>query len=217
MIGTFRTGVPASGAQAGDMTTTPPSAPTALDRFTATLRRSPVTRSQDRLIAGVAAGVAQRLGVSCALVRVGFIALALLGPGVPLYLLAWLLLPDAQGKIRLDGAIRAGESPSIVLLVVTVLSVLSTLFGSAWEPVPGGPGMPGMYGQKAGLWLLLVLAVLLVIGATNGWVSARHEHGHPDHRQQGDRSDRGQPPSAPPEPPAPPPPSPSEPQDAPRG
>ena len=160
------------------MTTTPGSAPTpALDRFFATLRRSPVQRSQDGVIAGVAAGVADRLGVSRAVIRVAMVALALLGPGVLLYLLAWLLVPDAQGRIRLEGAIRGGQGSSIVLLIVTVLSVFSTLFGGAWQLVPGRPGMPGMYGNGAGLWLLFVLAVIAVIGVKKGWFSGRHGPG----------------------------------------
>jgi phage shock protein PspC (stress-responsive transcriptional regulator) len=177
--------VPAVGAHDGDMTTTPGSAPTpALDRFFATLRRSPVQRSQDGVLAGVAAGVADRLSVSRAVIRVAMVALALLGPGVLLYLLAWLLMPDAQGRIRLEGAIRGGQGSSIVLLIVTVLSFFSTLFGGAWQLVPGRPGMPGMYGNGAGLWLLLVLAAIAIIGVKNGWFSGRHGRDRLEERDQ---------------------------------
>ena len=191
------------------MTTTPGSAPTpALDRFFATLRRSPVQRSSDGVVAGVAAGVADRLGVSRAVIRVGVVALALLGPGVLLYLLAWLLVPDAQGRIRLERAIRGGQGSSIVLLIVTVLSFFSTLFGAAWQLVPGRPGMLGMYGNGAGPWLLFVLAVIAVIGVKKGWFSGRHGHARlGEHAQT----------SSPPPPPAPAAPTPRPgPQDAPR-
>ena len=65
------------------MTTTPATTPTpALDRFFDSLRRSSVTRSQDRVIAGVCSGIAQRLGVSTAIVRVAAVILAVFGPGV---------------------------------------------------------------------------------------------------------------------------------------
>lgn len=111
------------------MTTTPaplPSTPPspALDRFFAALRRSPLVRSQDRVIAGVCNGIAQRLGIAPAVVRIVAVIAALLGPAIALYLLAWLLLPDAEGGIRLEKALRAGHVPSIVLLVVASLALL---------------------------------------------------------------------------------------------
>ena len=47
------------------------------------------------MVAGVAAGVADYLDVDPTLVRVGFVALALMGGiAVPLYLAGWLLIPD---------------------------------------------------------------------------------------------------------------------------
>jgi phage shock protein PspC (stress-responsive transcriptional regulator) len=56
----------------------------------------PLRRSTgDRMIAGVAAGVARSLGVDPIIVRVGFILFTLLGGvGLPLYLAGWLLIPD---------------------------------------------------------------------------------------------------------------------------
>ena len=107
------------------MTTTPASTPTpALDRFFDSLRRSSVTRSQDRVIAGVCSGIAQRFGISAAIVRVGAVVLALFGPGVFLYLLAWLFLPRYDGQVRLERAIRGGEASSIVLLIVAALAIV---------------------------------------------------------------------------------------------
>lgn len=48
-----------------------------------------------RLIAGVASGVADYLDVDVVLVRTLFVVLALVGGiGVPLYVAAWLLMPD---------------------------------------------------------------------------------------------------------------------------
>lgn len=54
--------------------------------------------SDSRILAGVAAGVADYLGVSALAVRLGLVALALLGgAAVPLYLTAWLLMPPTGG------------------------------------------------------------------------------------------------------------------------
>jgi phage shock protein C len=48
-----------------------------------------------RILAGVCGGIADYLDVDVALVRVGFVALTLLGGfGVPLYAAAWLCIPE---------------------------------------------------------------------------------------------------------------------------
>ena len=58
------------------------------------LRRS----ADDKMLAGVAGGIARYLNADVTLVRVIIAALALLtGAGVPLYIAAWLLLP-ADGE-----------------------------------------------------------------------------------------------------------------------
>jgi phage shock protein C len=49
----------------------------------------------DRMLAGVAAGIAQYLGVDVIIVRVALAVLALVGgAGIPIYLAGWLLIPD---------------------------------------------------------------------------------------------------------------------------
>jgi phage shock protein C len=54
-----------------------------------------LTRSKDRMVAGVAGGIAQYLGVDPVLVRIIFVALALFGGGgIVLYLICWLLMPE---------------------------------------------------------------------------------------------------------------------------
>ena len=119
------------------MTTNHPPAP-ALDRLFSSLRRSPVVRSNNRVIAGVCSGIAERTGLSTGIVRLGAVVLAFLGLGVALYLAAWLLLPGPDGRIRLEQALRDGDAPSIVLLVATVLTVIpDALFRPhmAWVPL----------------------------------------------------------------------------------
>lgn len=50
------------------------------------------------MVAGVASGLADYFGVDPTLVRIGFVALALVGGlAVPLYLAGWLLIPDEGG------------------------------------------------------------------------------------------------------------------------
>jgi phage shock protein PspC (stress-responsive transcriptional regulator) len=49
----------------------------------------------DRMLAGVAAGIAQYLGVDVIVVRVALAVLALVGgAGIPIYLAGWLLIPE---------------------------------------------------------------------------------------------------------------------------
>jgi phage shock protein PspC (stress-responsive transcriptional regulator) len=58
------------------------------------LRRS----TDDKMLAGVAGGIARYLNVDAMLVRVGVVALILLtGAGAALYIAAWLLIP-ADGE-----------------------------------------------------------------------------------------------------------------------
>jgi phage shock protein C len=53
------------------------------------LRRS----STDRMLGGVCGGLAEYSNIDPVLWRVGMVALALLGPGVIVYLLLWVLMP----------------------------------------------------------------------------------------------------------------------------
>jgi phage shock protein PspC (stress-responsive transcriptional regulator) len=63
---------------------------------------APPTRSRsltrprhDRMLAGVASGIAGYVGVDALLVRIAFAILAIVGGvGIPLYLACWLLIPD---------------------------------------------------------------------------------------------------------------------------
>lgn len=50
---------------------------------------------QDRMLAGVASGIARYLGVDVTLVRIAFAVLTFLGgAAVPVYLAGWLLIPE---------------------------------------------------------------------------------------------------------------------------
>jgi phage shock protein C len=57
------------------------------------LRRS----ATDRMLGGVAGGLAEYSRIDPVLWRVGFVALALLGPGIVVYALLWVLMTPAPG------------------------------------------------------------------------------------------------------------------------
>ncbi|MCO1655055.1 PspC domain-containing protein [Pseudonocardia humida] len=72
--------------------TTTATAPAPRRRFE--LRRS----RKDRMLSGVCGGVAEALGADPALVRLGLVALTVLGAGsgALLYIAAWILVPEAD-------------------------------------------------------------------------------------------------------------------------
>src|SRR5215469_15507022 len=54
---------------------------------------------QGRMVAGVAAGIAQYLGVDVSVVRVVLAVLTVIGgAGIPVYLAGWLLIPDEGAR-----------------------------------------------------------------------------------------------------------------------
>ncbi len=64
-------------------------------------------RSRDgSMLAGVAAGLAEYFEVDATFVRIGLVALTLLGgAGVPLYVAAWLLIPEEGSEVAVAGEI----------------------------------------------------------------------------------------------------------------
>ena len=101
------------------------------------LRRS----SSDRVIGGVAGGVAQSLGLDPLFVRVVIAVLALFGgAGLALYLIGWLLLAEDNGRpsIGARAATRRSEPgagrPLVSALVLAIVAVvtLGIMFGS-WD------------------------------------------------------------------------------------
>jgi phage shock protein PspC (stress-responsive transcriptional regulator) len=49
-----------------------------------------------KMIAGVCAAIADRLSISRALVRIGFVIFGLVGVGELVYILLWVLIPRAE-------------------------------------------------------------------------------------------------------------------------
>jgi signal transduction histidine kinase len=92
---------------------------------------------EDRLVAGLAAGIAARTGVDVTLVRLAFVVAALLGGfGVAAYVAGWLLLPaeGADGSIanralndRRGLALAAGLGSLLVILLI-----ITSALGASW-------------------------------------------------------------------------------------
>jgi phage shock protein C len=68
----------------------------------------------DRMLGGVAAGIADYLDVDVTIVRIVFAVLTFVGgAGVPIYLAGWLLIPEEGSDQSLAGDIAASLSRSL--------------------------------------------------------------------------------------------------------
>ena len=67
------------------------------------MSRNPLTRSREhRVLAGVCGGIADWLGWSPTVVRVIYVVVSILSaafPGILVYLVLWLLMPDAGRRV----------------------------------------------------------------------------------------------------------------------
>lgn len=86
------------------------------------LRSLGIVRGEDRWVGGVCEGIATRTGLDPVLVRGLFIVLGLFGGGLLLYGLAWALLPEPDGRIHAEEALRGSwTSGTTGALVACVL------------------------------------------------------------------------------------------------
>lgn len=56
-------------------------------------------RSQNRMIAGVCAGIAEYFDLDVSLVRIGYVLLSVISaafPGILVYIIAWIIIPEDQ-------------------------------------------------------------------------------------------------------------------------
>ncbi|MBT0994403.1 PspC domain-containing protein [Cellulomonas sp. DKR-3] len=138
---------PAPGSTAGGAppvdAPAPASPPPGRDQhgFFGAVRRLGVQRTDDRWVAGVCSGVADRFGVDPLVVR-GILAVTLLlgGAGAVAYGIAWALLPERRdGRIHLEETIAGRFDVAIVgaaALVVLGASRGSDAWGGGWGPGP---------------------------------------------------------------------------------
>ena len=108
----------------------------------------------DRMIAGVAAGLAGHLDIDPTIVRVVFGALTIFGgAGILLYCIAWLTIPD-EGQVNSAASDLLKRDPQVVMFVGLILAaavagmtMMGTLVWSAPNP-----------------WPIMVVAVLAAVG-----------------------------------------------------
>lgn len=123
-----------------------------------------VVRGPDRWVGGVSSGLAARTGLDPILVRGLFVLLALFGVGLLLYGLAWAFLPEPDGRIHAEEAVRGTWSSGTTgALVACIL----------------GAGSPSIFWADDGIlgglfWSLFWVAG---IGLLIYWLSTRSSRG----------------------------------------
>ncbi len=74
-----------------------------MDKFFSIVRGLGLKRGPERWLGGVLGGIAAKLNVDVAVVRIAVLLFALLpGPALIFYLLAWVVLPDQRNVIPLQ-------------------------------------------------------------------------------------------------------------------
>src|SRR5690625_2076881 len=109
------------------------------------VRGTGLRRTDDRWIAGVCGGVAERTGLDPMLVRGIAIVVALLGgPLFLAYAAGWALLPDTTGSIHVQRMLQGIFDPALIAIgVLVVLTFMPFAQGIWWQGAPGWWGMPG--------------------------------------------------------------------------
>lgn len=133
-----------------------------------------LTRSRDRMVGGVAAGLAQYLNIDPVLVRLAFVVLAIAnGIGVLLYLVMWLVIPEdgtepqagedvirgnfedmKQQVGRIGGRLRGSQQGEAILGVILVGAGILFLARMFVPAIPSGLFWP--------IVLIMVGVVLLL-------------------------------------------------------
>jgi phage shock protein PspC (stress-responsive transcriptional regulator) len=132
---------------------------TGMDRFFSTLRGIGLRRRTDeKWIAGVCSGLADRLGVDPVIVRAGFVLLTLLGgAGITIYLVIWALLPNDREEIVAQRALRDADGGSIVVIILAALALFGgSAFDGPWWSGHSGWGFPwGVFFTGLLIWWLV--------------------------------------------------------------
>ncbi len=98
------------------------------------VRPALLRHTEDRMVAGVALGLAAHLGVDVRRVRIGFVVAGLFGVGVVVYGLAIALMPTASGNRAPASGLRVRNSRDVVgvLLILIGGAQLLTALASNW-------------------------------------------------------------------------------------
>lgn len=130
-------------------------------------QRRRITRSTDRKVAGVCAGIAEYLDVDPTLVRLAVVVMALAGvPWIVLaYVVLWIVLPESDGTPVVAASTGSPDSRNLLLVVIGVLVILalagSMRIGWWWGGMPGM--MTGGWGMGFRFWPLLLLIGLVML------------------------------------------------------
>lgn len=114
---------PGSNEPRGESTSAPHEPPRAqASGFFPWIRSLEIRRNEsDRWFAGVASGIANKAGIDPLIVRGIFVVLALIGgPGILLYLVGWLFLPDTAGRIHFEEMVRGRATPGVIIATVFI-------------------------------------------------------------------------------------------------
>lgn len=134
-------------------------------------------------IGGVCAGLAARMGVDPLVVRGIFVVAAVLGfPALFIYVIAWALMPDEDGRIHLEQLFRGRFDPAMIAIGIGLLLSLvpagpwalgllspfgeGYLGGGPWYSLPFGGPVSGI-GIVVGLIFVGLLVWLIVWAARN--------------------------------------------------
>ena len=118
---------------------------TGMDRFFTALRGIGIRRrTDDKWIAGVCSGLADRLRIDPVIVRAALVLLSVLGgAGITIYLVAWALLPNDRDEIVAQRALQDGDGGSVVVIVLAALALFGgSLFAGPWWGDSNGWGFP---------------------------------------------------------------------------
>lgn len=128
------------------------------------IRGTGLRRTDDRWIAGVCGGVAERTGLDPMLVRGIAIVVALLGgPLFLAYAAGWALLPDTTGSIHVQRMLQGIFDPALIAIgVLVVLTFMPFAQGIWWQGAPGWWGMPGwLEGMLRTGWVIVLVAGII--------------------------------------------------------
>lgn len=78
-----------------------------MEKFFSIVRGLGLKRGPERWLGGVLGGIAARLNVDVAYVRIAFLVLSLLpGPAFVFYVIAWVIIPDQRNTILLQSLLE---------------------------------------------------------------------------------------------------------------
>lgn len=133
--------------------------------FFDSIRNTGFRRTVDgRWIGGVSGAIAERTGVDRTLVRGLTVVLCLFfGIGVLLYGLAWLFLPEPDGRIHAEGVLHGVWSGGFIgSCIVVVLGIGNPGFHAPFLFWPGGHGFWGWFGPALGIAIVVAIIIYAV-------------------------------------------------------